>query len=81
MIGRLIQSYPQKYVPSIGQDGTWKIGRKNLYFRTHLKRSSRKSICFSKNEQIHDNIIGMYIEKYYFKQGTFGGNFQPKPRV
>ncbi|MDR3226822.1 MAG: IS1 family transposase [Prevotellaceae bacterium] len=24
-------------------------------------------MCFSKNEQIHDNVIGMYIEKYYYK--------------
>ncbi|MDR2064730.1 MAG: IS1 family transposase, partial [Prevotellaceae bacterium] len=46
---------------------TWKIERKNLNFRTHLKRLNRKTICFSKNEQIHDNIIGMYIEKFITK--------------
>ncbi|MDR1582354.1 MAG: IS1 family transposase, partial [Prevotellaceae bacterium] len=39
---------------------TWKIERKNLNFRTHLKRLNRKTVCFSKNEQIHDNVIGMY---------------------
>ncbi|MDR1581688.1 MAG: IS1 family transposase [Prevotellaceae bacterium] len=33
-----------------------------------------KTVCFSKNEQIHDNIIGMYIEKYYYKTGTYGNN-------
>lgn len=34
-------------------------------------RLNRKTICFSKNEEIHDNVIGMYIEKYYFKHGKF----------
>ena len=72
---------PQKYFHLIGKDGTWKIERKKLNFRTHLKRLSIKTICFSKNEQIHDNVIGMYIEKYYFKHGTFGENFQSKRRV
>jgi insertion element IS1 protein InsB len=68
-----------KYIPSemhqVGKDNTWKIERKNLNFRTHLKRLCRKTICFSKNETIHDNVIGMYIEKYYYKTGTYGDNF------
>ena len=56
---------------TIGKDQTWKIERKNLNVRTHIKRLNRKTICFSKNEQIHDNVIGMYIEKYYYKSGTY----------
>ena len=68
------QSY-SKYIPSdkhiIGKDNTWKIERKNLNFRTHIKRLTRKTICFSKNETIHDNIIGMYINKFYYKQGLY----------
>jgi len=68
------QSY-KKYIPTekhiVGKDNTWKIERKNLNFRTHIKRLSRKTICFSKNEQIHDNVIGMYINRYYFKDGLF----------
>jgi insertion element IS1 protein InsB len=55
----------------IGKDQTWKIERKNLNFRIHLKRLSRKTVCYSKNEQIHDNVIGLYIERYYFKNGCF----------
>ena len=55
---------------TIGKDQTWKIERKNLNVSTHIKRLNRKTICFSKNEQIHDNVIGMYIEKYYYKSGT-----------
>lgn len=62
---------PQEYLHRVGKENTWKIERKNLNFRTHLKRLSRKTICFSKNEQIHDNVIGMYIDKYYFRHGSF----------
>lgn len=58
----------------IGKDETWKIERKNLNFRTHLKRLSRKTICYSKSEQIHDNVISMYIERYYYKTGTYSNN-------
>jgi len=62
---------PEKYFHIIGKDNTWKIERKNLNFRTHIKRLNRRTICFSKNEQIHDNVIGMYIETYYYKSGAF----------
>ncbi|MGE0087049.1 MAG: IS1 family transposase [Desulfococcaceae bacterium] len=68
------QSY-RKHIPShkhiIGKDNTWKIERKNLNFRTHIKRLNRKTICFSKNEDIHDNVIGMYINRYYFETGCY----------
>jgi insertion element IS1 protein InsB len=68
-----------KYIPPerhrVGKKNTWKIERKNLNFRTHIKRLTRKTICFSKNEIVHDNVIGMYIEKYYYRTGTYGNNF------
>jgi len=60
---------PEKHV--IGKDNTWKIERRNLNFRTHIKRLNRKTICFSKNEKIHDNVIGMYIHRYYFVGGCY----------
>ena len=68
------QSY-SKLIPSaqhrIGKEHTWKIERMNLNFRTHLKRLHRKTICFSKNERIHDNVIGMYIDQYYYKTNGY----------
>jgi len=64
-----------KHIPAhkhkVGKDNTWKIERKNLNFRTHLKRLARKTICFSKSEILHDIIIGLYINKYYFKNVKF----------
>ena len=68
-----------KYIPPqmhrTGKDSTWKTERKNLNFRTHIKRLNRKTICFSKDETIHDNVIGMYIERFYYKVGIYGENF------
>lgn len=56
------QSY-KKYILSerhmIEEGNALKIERRNLNFRTHIKRLNRKTICFSKNEEIHDNVIGM----------------------
>ena len=67
-----------KYIPThrhrVGKDQTWKIERKNLNFRTHIKRLQRRTICFSKDETIHDNVIGLYIQTYYFKTGTYRNN-------
>ncbi|GHV43438.1 insertion element iso-IS1n protein insB [Bacteroidia bacterium] len=68
-----------KYIPperhSVGKDKTWKIERKNLNFRTHLKQLNRKTICFSKNEAVHDNVIGMYIKTFYYRTGIYANNF------
>jgi insertion element IS1 protein InsB len=65
----------KRYLPEnrhyIGKDRIWKIERKNLNFGTHIKRLNRKPICYSRNEHIHDNVTGMYIEQYYFKSGLF----------
>ena len=45
--------------------------RKNFNFRTHPERLDRKTICFSKDEKIHENVIGMYINRYYFQNGRY----------
>jgi len=69
--GAYSRCLPGQYLHRIGKDNTWKIERRNLNFRTHIKRLNRRTICFSKNEQIHDNVIGLYINKHYFKSGIF----------
>jgi len=55
----------------LGKDNTWRIERTNLTLRTHIKRLHRKTICFSKNERIHDNVIGMYLEYYYYNNSIY----------
>ena len=45
---------------------TQKIERKHLNLRTRIKRSTRKTICFSKTEEMHDLVIGLFINRYEF---------------
>ncbi len=50
----------------VGKTNTQKIERKNLNFRTRIKRLARKTICFSKSEEMHDIVIGLLINKLEF---------------
>jgi insertion element IS1 protein InsB len=50
----------------IGKRNTQKIERKHLTLRTRIKRLTRKTICFSKSEQMHDIVIGLFINRYEF---------------
>jgi insertion element IS1 protein InsB len=37
-----------------------------LNLRTSIKRLTRKTICFSKSEKMHDIVIGLLINKVEF---------------
>jgi IS1 family transposase/transposase-like protein len=50
----------------VGKRNTQKIERKHLTLRTRIKRLARKTICFSKINQIHDIVIGLFINRYEF---------------
>lgn len=50
----------------VGKHNTQKIERKNLNLRTWIKRLTRKTICFSKSEKMHDTVIGLLINKVEF---------------
>ena len=60
----------------VGKANTQKIERKNLNFRTWIKRLARKSICFSKLERMHDIVIGLLIN-----QVEFGVNIHDKLQI
>ena len=45
---------------------TQRIERKHLNLRTRIKRLARKTICFSKIEEMHDLVIGLFINRYEF---------------
>jgi insertion element IS1 protein InsB len=49
-----------------GKHNTQKIERKHLTLRTRIKRLMRKTICFSKSIQMHDIVIGLFINRYEF---------------
>jgi insertion element IS1 protein InsB len=53
-------------VHSPGKQHTQKIERKHLTLRTRIKRLVRKTICFSKTTQMHDIVIGLFVNRYAF---------------
>ena len=53
-------------VHSPGKRNTQQIERKHLTLRTRLKRLARKTICFSKSIQMHDIMIGLFINRNEF---------------
>jgi insertion element IS1 protein InsB len=51
---------------TVSKRETQRIERKPLDFRTRLKRLARKTICFSKSAEMHDIVIGLFINRYEF---------------
>ena len=50
----------------VGKRNTQQIERKHLTLRTRIKRLARKTICFSKSIEMHDTVIGLFINRYEF---------------
>jgi insertion element IS1 protein InsB len=50
----------------LGKDNTQEIENKHINLRTRIKRLVRRTICFSKTEQMHDLVIGLFINRYAF---------------
>ena len=59
-------------IHSVGLPNTRHIERYNLNLRTHLKRFSRKTICFSKSKEMLEACL-----KIYFWRG-FLGDYAPQ---
>ncbi len=55
---------PEQHTAS--KRSTQKIERKHLTLRTRIKRLVRKTICFSKSTQMHDIVIGLFVNRYAF---------------
>lgn len=49
-----------------GKIFTQRIERNNLTLRTRIKRLARKTICSSRSTEVHEKVIGSFIEKYMF---------------
>jgi len=50
----------------IGKRNTQQLERKHLTLRTRIKRLVRKTICFSKSIEMHDLVIGLFINRFEF---------------
>jgi insertion element IS1 protein InsB len=44
-----------------GKGGTCHIERNHLNFRTRVKRLQRRTICYSRSEEMHDAVIKLFI--------------------
>ncbi|MCS3490672.1 insertion element IS1 protein InsB [Enterobacter sp. SLBN-59] len=49
-----------------GKIFTQRIERNNLTLCTRIKRLARNMICFSHPVELHEKVIGAFIEKYMF---------------
>ena len=58
--------YPDILIP--GKKNTQKIERNHLTLRTRIKRLARKSICFSKNKDIHQTVIASFINIFFWRR-------------
>lgn len=50
----------------VGKIYTQRIERENLTLRNRLKRLNRKTLGYSKSAEMHDKVIGTFIEKQYY---------------
>jgi insertion element IS1 protein InsB len=50
----------------VSQRKTQRIEEKHLRLRTRIKRLARKTICFSRSEEMNDLVIGLFINRYEF---------------
>ena len=55
---------PDQHV--VGKRRTQQLERKHLTLRTRIKRLVRKTICFSRSVQMHDIVIGLFINRFEF---------------
>jgi len=50
----------------IGKRNTQQLERKHLTLRTRIKRLVRRTICFSRSIEMHDIVIGLFINRFEF---------------
>jgi insertion element IS1 protein InsB len=51
---------------TVEKQHTQKIERKHTTLRARIKRLVRKTICFSKSIQMHDLVIGLFINRFAY---------------
>jgi insertion element IS1 protein InsB len=50
----------------VGKRATQQLERKHLTLRTRIKRLVRKTICFSRSVEMHELLIGLFINRFEF---------------
>ena len=49
-----------------GKAAMQSLERKHLTLRTRLKRLCRRTLCFSKSVLVHDAVVGLFINQFFF---------------
>jgi insertion element IS1 protein InsB len=49
---------------TVGQEHMHRIESKPINPRTRIKRLVRRTSCISKTEQMHDLVIGLFVNRY-----------------
>jgi insertion element IS1 protein InsB len=55
---------PDEHNP--GKRNTQQIERTHVTLRTRIKRLTRRTICLSRSIQMHDLVIGVFVNRYAF---------------
>jgi insertion element IS1 protein InsB len=50
----------------VGKCRTQQLERKHLTLRTRIKRLVRTTICFSRSVQLHETVLGLFINRFEF---------------
>lgn len=50
----------------VGKRATHQLERKPLPLRTRINRLVRKTLCFSRSVQMHELVIGVFLNRFEF---------------
>jgi insertion element IS1 protein InsB len=59
--------YLDQWLRSVRKASLQSLERKHLNLRTRLKGLARRPICFTKSVVVHDTIIGLFINQFFFE--------------
>lgn len=60
------QRHLDPHQPGVGKRRTQQLERNHLTLRTRLKRLARRTSGFSKSVQLHDLVIGLFLNRLEF---------------
>jgi insertion element IS1 protein InsB len=69
------RAYKRHLAPTrheVGKRNTQQLERKHLTLRARIKRLARQTLCFSKSVQMHDLVIGLFINRREFDANVYG---------
>ena len=66
MIVRAYTRHLDETAQNEGKRNTQQIERTHVTLRSWIKRFARKTMCFARSAQMHDIVIGLFVNRYEF---------------